>query len=360
MRGKSQILITFVVPAYNAEATLDRTMYSIVNQSSGQWRAIIVNDGSKDATAQIAEQYARAYSDRVTYIEQENRGLGGARNHGLELVQTSYVSFLDSDDWLMPDYVEKIALALEKASEEPEMILVLPKIYHEESKVVKKWYDEDNFLTVFPEDGIIVNPVNEPLLYQFEVNQCRKVLNMNFVRRTQFSFREKVKWEDVYPHFYLLSQCTKCMGIRSVGFYYRIGCSSQITASHGRDRLDFMQVMKDLTSYIELESKDNLIFPMMRVIIRFSVWCIRMADMDIRNEMVNSLHKAYVKLPARYPRILWRECKRQYALKDALQYRLFWTAIRYKIFNFVFEDYLWQDVCEKILKRLLHAENHVA
>ena len=46
--------------------------------------------------------------------------------------------------------------------------------------------------------------------------------------------------------------------------------------------------------------------------------------------------------------------------KDALQYRLFWIAIRYKIFNFVFEDYLWQDVCEKILKKLLHAENHVA
>ncbi len=360
MWEKLEALITFVVPAYNAEATLDRTMYSIVNQSSGQWRAIIVNDGSKDATGQIAEQYARAYSDRVTYIEQENRGLGGARNHGLELVQTSYVSFLDSDDWLMPDYVEKIALALEKASEEPEMILVLPKIYHEESKVVKKWYDEDNFLTVFPEDGIIVNPARKPLLYQFEVNQCRKILNMDFVKRIQFSFREKVKWEDVYPHFYLFSKCTGCMGVRSVGFYYRIGSSSQITASHGRDRLDFMLVMRDLTSYIEQESRDDLIFPMMRVIVRFSVWCIRMADMDIRKEMVNSLHKAYVKLPARYHRILWRECRRQYALKDALQYRLFWIAIRYKIFNFVFEDYLWQDVCEKILKKLLHAENHVA
>lgn len=355
-----QELITFVVPAYNAASTLNRTMYSIVNQSSDRWRAIIVNDGSKDTTGQIGEHFAREYKDKITYIDQENRGLGGARNHGLELVQTQYVSFLDSDDWLMPDYVEKIAQALDKSSEEPEMILVLPRIYHEESRVVKKWYDEDNFLKVFPEDGVIVNPMQQPLLYQFEVNQCRKVLNMDFVRRTQFSFREKVKWEDVYPHFYLLSQCTRCMGVRSVGFYYRIGSSSQITASHGRDRLDFMLIMKDLTSYIEQQKREDLIFPVMRVIVRFSVWCIRMADMDTRKEMVQQLHKAYVRLPARYHRILWRECKRQYALKDALQYKLFWTAIWYKIFNFVFEDYLWQDVCEKILKKLLHAENHVA
>lgn len=355
-----QELITFVVPAYNAEATLRRTMHSIVSQSSDRWRAIIVNDGSADSTGQIGESFAREYKNKITYIKQANRGLGGARNHGLELVQTQYVSFLDSDDWLMPDYVEKITAAVDASEEKPEMILVLPMIYHEESKAVKKWYDEDNFLKVFPRDGMIVNPDEQLLVYQFEVNQCRKLLNMDFVKKTGFSFREKVKWEDVYPHFYLFSKCTKCMGIRSVGFYYRIGSSSQITASHGRDRLDFMQVMRDLTSYVEEENRDELIFPMMRVIVRFSVWCIRMADMDTRKEMVEKLHAAYVDLPVRYHRILWKECQKQYALKDALQYRLFWTAIRYKIFNFVFEDYLWQDVCEKILKKLLHAENHVA
>ena len=356
-----QDLITFIVPAYNAETTLSRTMDSIVRQSSSSWRAIIVNDGSKDATGKIGEKYATGcYADKITYIVQENRGLGGARNHGLELVQTPYVSFLDSDDWLMPDYVEKIEAAIQQAKEEPEMILVLPQIYHEESKVVKKWYDEDNFLKVFPKDGVIVNPQEEKLLYQFEVNQCRKVLNMDFVRRTQFCFREKVKWEDVFPHFYLFSKCTKCMGVRSIGFYYRIGSSTQITASHGSDRLDFMLVMKDLTSYIEQESRNDIIFPVMRVIVRFSVWCIRMADMDTRRTMVRELHKAYVKLPSRYHKVLWKECKAQYALKDALQYRLFWVAIRYRIFNFVFQDYMWQYVCEKILKKLLHAENHVA
>lgn len=352
--------ITFVVPAYRAEATLERTLDSILQQTCPLWKIILINDGSNDRTEEIGKRYSESYPEKVTYIYQENRGLGGARNHGLELVSTDYVSFLDSDDWLMPDYVEKIGLALEKAAEKPEMIFVLPKIYHEESKAVRPWYDEELFTRIFARDGVMVNPQKTKELYQFEVNQCRKVLSMEFVRRTQFGFREKVKWEDVFPHFYLLSQCTKCMGVRSVGFYYRIGSSTQITASHGRDRLDFLEIMKDLVSNIELNGRSDLIFPVMRVIVRFSVWCIRMADMDTRKDMVRALHYAYKKLPASYHRILWQECRRDYALKDALQYRLFWIAIRYKVFHFMFNDYLWQEVSEKTLKKILHAQNHVA
>lgn len=360
MKDNIQDFITFIVPAYNAESTLERTMNSIIHQTCPQWQAVIVNDGSVDGTERIGKKFAEQYKDKIIYIRQENRGLGGARNHGIELVQTEYVSFLDSDDWLMPDYVEKMASALQKATGKPEMILILPQIYHEESKAIRPWYDEESFRRIFDGDGVVVNPQQEMELYQFEVNQCRKVLSMDFVRKTQFRFREKVKWEDVFPHFYLLSQCTKCMGIRSTGFYYRIGSSTQITASHGRDRLDFMEVMKDLVTYIKQNNRCDLIFPVMRVVIRFSVWCIRMADMDTRKDMVRELHKAYVRLPSEYHRILWKECRRQYALKDALQYKLFWIAIRYRMFHFVFEDYLWQEVCEKILKRLLHAENHVA
>lgn len=352
--------ITFIVPAYNAAATLERTMNSIIAQSSIRWRAIIVNDGSRDDTAALGEKYARTHADKITYIYQENRGLGGARNHGMELAETAYVAFLDSDDWLMPDYVEQLEAALDKAKTAPEMIMVLPQIYHEGSKVVKKWYDEELFDRIFPEDGTVVNPQMQKQLYQFEVNQCRKVLSMDFVQRTSFAFREKIKWEDVYPHFYLLSKCTVCMGVKSTGFYYRIGSSTQITASHGRDRLDFMQVMKELTSYIEAEGREDLIFPMMRVVVRFSVWCIRMADMDTRQEMVQALHRAYIALPRRYIKLLWKGCREQFPLRDALQYKLFWIAIRYRIFNFVFEDYLWQYVCEKLLKRLLHAQNHVS
>ena len=120
--------ITFVIPAYNAEKTLERTLDSILWQTDGRYRVVIVDDGSTDRTGQIGKGYAMRHPDRIRYIHQENKRQGGARNTGLRSVETAYVSFLDSDDWLMPEYVERITGALDAAREAPEMIMTLPKI----------------------------------------------------------------------------------------------------------------------------------------------------------------------------------------------------------------------------------------
>ncbi|MBE5878165.1 MAG: glycosyltransferase family 2 protein, partial [Lachnospiraceae bacterium] len=219
--------ITFVVPAYNAEATLVRTIESILHQTDERYKIIIVNDGSTDGTDRICQDYAKSRMDKIAYIKQENRGLGGARNRGMDAVTTAYVSFLDSDDWLMPEYVENINKQLEQHT--PQMIMTLPQIYHEGSKAIKDWYDKKLFEQVFGSEGAMINPQEDLRIYQFEMNLCRKVLHMDFLKEIQFRFREKIKWEDVYPHFYLLSKCQHCMGVGSVGFYYRIGGAGQIT-----------------------------------------------------------------------------------------------------------------------------------
>lgn len=353
--------ITFVVPAFNAEATLQRTIDSILHQTDSRYKIVIINDGSTDNTDRIGRKYQKEYPHKVTYCYQQNKGLGGARNQGMTLVETEYVSFLDSDDWLMPEYVEHIMTQLEvHADTDIEMIMTLPQIYHERSKIVRDWYDKELFQTVFKQDGDIINPQTIPEIYQFEVNQCRKVLQMNFIKRINFQFREEIKWEDVFPHFYLLSQCTKCMGVGSVGFYYRIGGSGQITASRGIDRLDFLIVMADLLTYIEQEKRETLKFPVMRVFVRFAIWGIRMADTDIRKRLVKELHKMFKRIPKDYYKKLQRGCKESFSKADTRQYQLFMIAIRYRMLNVIFYDYLYQDMGEKIIKKMLGARERVA
>ena len=277
------------------------------------------------------------------------------------LVETEYVAFLDSDDWLMPQYVEKLVLYLEKnKGPRPEIIMMLPEIFHEGSRVVKDWYDKGLFEQIFPENGMVVNPWEKAELYQLEVNQCRKVLQMDFVRETHFSFREKVKWEDVYPHFYLLSKCTACMGIGDAGFYYRIGSSSQITASRGKDRLDLLQVIDDLLRYVEDKNRQDLYFPVMRILVRFSIWGIRMADTEIRKGLVDKVHYLFKGLPSVCYRALKKEVRKSCSRADARQYELFIIAIRYRALNFIFYDYLWQDMGEKLVKKILGAGERVA
>lgn len=351
-------MITFIIPAYQAEATLPRTIDSIIRQTSNQWKVILVNDGSTDDTENICIEYRNKYPDKIRYLYQENGGLGKARNTGIELVDTEYMSFLDSDDWLMPKFVETVVKSCEM--EKTDMIFTLPMIYHEGSKIVRDWYDKPVFEKLFPEDGSIIEPVKYPECYQLEVNACRKILRTEFVQRLHFRFPEGIKWEDVYPHFYLLSKCKSCMGIKSVGFYYRVGVDSQITASKGKDRLDILNIFKDLVSYLMEEKRIELEFPVMRIFIRFSIWCIRMTEGEVRRELVKQLTAFFREVPRRCYSSLRIATRKEYSKADAIQYMLFPFAIKHKMIRWVFYDYLYEDMATKVIKKLLGAKERVA
>ncbi len=90
-----------VMPVYNVEDYLEKSILSIVNQTIGfkkNIQLILVNDGSSDNSAEICLKYKNLYPENIIYIEQENAGVSAARNNGLEYVEGKYVNFLDSDD----------------------------------------------------------------------------------------------------------------------------------------------------------------------------------------------------------------------------------------------------------------------
>lgn len=358
-----QVQITFVVPAYNVEDTIERTVISILSQTDDHYKVIIVNDGSVDATERICLQYAEKYPQKIKYIYQRNRGLGGARNRGMELVDTEYVSFLDSDDWLMPEYVENVLRQIrDHIDNPPEIIKTLPRLYNENSKVVCDWYDKELFEQIFQREGYIINPQKETKIFQTDVNQCRNIFRMEFLKKTHFLFRENVKWEDVYAHFFLLSQCHVCMGIGSVGFYYRKGSANQITATRGKDRMDLLIAYDDLMQYIEkgIFSKDvepELVYSSMHIMVSFAREGIRMADMDTRRELVYRLNRFFQRIPKRFYQSFNKGCRERCTKKEIMQYCLFLSALRYRLSNWLLWDYLYKETGEKALKKILGMNN---
>lgn len=106
-------LVTVVIPAYNAEKYIEETLDSLRAQTLTDWQALIVDDGSTDATAQIAEK-ASAADARFRLLRQENAGVSAARNHGLREAQGTYILFLDSDDTLTADSLRAFCETLEK------------------------------------------------------------------------------------------------------------------------------------------------------------------------------------------------------------------------------------------------------
>lgn len=102
--------LTFVIPAFNASPTIGATLDSLACQSRGDWQALVIDDGSTDDTAAIVERIA-ANDQRITVVRLANGGVCRARNHGLAMVLSEWVAFLDSDDWIEPTYVADMMAA---------------------------------------------------------------------------------------------------------------------------------------------------------------------------------------------------------------------------------------------------------
>ena len=97
--------ITVIVPVYNVENYLEKCLDSLINQTYKNLEIIVINDDSTDNSGEICQEYAQK-DNRIVYIEKENGGLSDARNAGLDRMTGSYVTFVDSDDWVELDYVE--------------------------------------------------------------------------------------------------------------------------------------------------------------------------------------------------------------------------------------------------------------
>ena len=97
--------ISVLIPVYNTEKYLKKCLDSVINQTLEDIEIIIVNDGSKDNSQKIIDEYARK-DNRIKYYIQENSGLGATRNKGIELATGEYIAFLDSDDWVENEYYE--------------------------------------------------------------------------------------------------------------------------------------------------------------------------------------------------------------------------------------------------------------
>lgn len=105
--------VSIIMPAYNVEKSVGASIDSVMNQTYTNLELIVVDDGSTDNTVTICEGYAKIHKN-IKLIQQENAGVSSARNKGIEESTGDYVTFIDADDWLESDAVEKMVSMLEK------------------------------------------------------------------------------------------------------------------------------------------------------------------------------------------------------------------------------------------------------
>ena len=104
--------ISIIIPVYNVEKYLDKCLSSVISQTYKNIEIIVVNDGSPDNSDLICQEYAQKDS-RIIYIKQENKGVSAARNVALDVATGDFITFVDSDDFVDNQFIEKYYSAIE-------------------------------------------------------------------------------------------------------------------------------------------------------------------------------------------------------------------------------------------------------
>lgn len=150
-------IISIVVPVYKVEKYLNRCIDSILTQSFQDFELILVDDGSPDRCGEICEAYAEM-NERIVVLHRENGGLSAARNTGIEwaLVNSSseYITFIDSDDWVHPQYLEQLFQAV-KSSNAGVSVVGFERVEEDQKEKLRSLDDVPNAEEMSAEDFFI-------------------------------------------------------------------------------------------------------------------------------------------------------------------------------------------------------------
>ena len=120
---KEEIKISVVVPVYNVEKYLKKCVGSLLRQTYKNFEIILVDDGSSDGSGKLCDSYAEQ-SRNIFVLHKQNGGLSDARNYALPYIKGQYVTFVDSDDYVDLDFLERLAKPLTgKITELPDMVI---------------------------------------------------------------------------------------------------------------------------------------------------------------------------------------------------------------------------------------------
>lgn len=239
-------MISVIVPVYNVEKYLEECLDSIQNQTYTDIEVILVNDGSTDNSEVICEKYCEQ-DNRFKLINQENQGQSVARNVGVAASTGEFIAFVDSDDIIKINYLEKLIQYMTEDIDIVESNFTVSKknFFTETSKESTILFvgNSHEAIKAFPNHVLSVNPVTK--IYRREIVEAVPYL-------------KELIFEDIYSGIGMLKYIRKIVKIDYVGYYYRQHQRSTMHRTFTEKNLDVFTVSDKL---IELYSDREELLP---------------------------------------------------------------------------------------------------
>lgn len=283
--------ISIIVPCYNAAKYLPNLITSVQKQTINDWELLLIDDGSKDNTHEVVRKYQG--DKRIHYIFQNNAGVSKARNCGLDKATGEYVTCVDADDWLEPDFIE----VFQKSNLADINICGYREIYPD-GKVRTEWNPEKLYSSA-PLDTYTVRT-------SYFRTPWAVVFRRDFLKTNNLHFLENLSWgEDT---MFLLFATMKAKDIRFISdvlYNYRY-TGEGLTNSPNRHQ-NMVQFLDTYTSYIKtIQIKSVIAAQMMRELVLFL--SIILLNETVKSDkskqekigIINSIHKYLRQLPFSY------------------------------------------------------------
>lgn len=213
----AKVLISVIVPVYNAAAFLEQCIASVLAQSLREIEVIAVNDGSTDESAAILDRLA-GKDQRLRVFHQPNKGVSAARNFGLGEARGQYIGFCDADDWMEPGMLETLYKAIGESQSDWAICNVL--VEKEGREPVQRLKISDEVIDVRDAKAGFVRGL---LQFRYDNANWNKLYSTKIIREQQLRFAEDMRiWEDLLFNLQYLQFASRAAILSQSFYHYRI------------------------------------------------------------------------------------------------------------------------------------------
>jgi glycosyltransferase involved in cell wall biosynthesis len=276
--------VSIIVPVYNVENYLAKCLNSLINQTHQHIEILVVNDGSKDNSEQIIQDYAKKYPEKIKPFTKENGGLSDARNFGIDRATGDYIGFVDSDDYVTPTmFAEMVNLAEKHQSK---MVICNIQKVDQNGNVTQKLTQIPNM----PEK--IDLKKNFSVFADLSYFACNKLFKKELFENKRF--KKGVHFEDIQLIPQLLLECEIIAQTQNFHYQY-LERTDSITKTHTEKGLDILKAVEDVENYFKnsnysYKNKELKNFQIFEGVYSFLAYLAFVKNETTFNEMSEKLH----------------------------------------------------------------------
>lgn len=231
--------VSIIIPVYNTEKYISKCIDSIIGQSFTDFDLILVNDGSTDNSGGICDNYALK-DERISVVHKPNEGQSSARNAGLDIASGEYISFIDSDDWIDPDFYHKL---LDYADAQGADIAAC-NLY-----VVNQWdetrpFTPDARSKVYSRGEAIEEIFSNKIL---TFSPCNKIYKRHVFDDLRFD--QNIILEDMDLSYQIIHRANKIAYLEEPLYFYRYNSDSTLRKKFTLKRIDEYDVKKRMYEF---------------------------------------------------------------------------------------------------------------